>query len=364
MHPILRDNTRLAIYVVAWLLVGALVGLVMAGPKLEDWRTALLLCLPLAGLYGFICLAVWYPCRSTPVADSSSGRLLTVHGSGAAVSTALWLVIGGVWSQVLARTGIADDAVEMFTNSLGLFIAVGVLLYVLAVVLHYLLLAFEASRQAESEVLEAKLAARQAELDAFKAQIDPHFLFNCLNSISSLCGSDPQAARRTAIRLGDFLRSSLKLGSRDTIPLAEELDLARAYLEVERARFGDRLVLEEEIDTAALAVRVPALVLQPLLENALKHGIAHLVGRGEVSLGCHTTANRLTLRVSNTCDPERPPGRGAGIGLENVRGRLRLLYGDVAYMKVGDDGDRFTVEIVLPSEDGEVAATENEVSVQ
>jgi signal transduction histidine kinase len=361
MHPILRDNLRLGIYVAAWLLVGVLVGLVVAGPRLEEWRTALLLCIPMADLYGFICLAVWYPCRSNPLAESSPGRLLAVHGSGALVSTALWLALGWIWSLILDRTGLATNAVETFLGALFLFLAVGILLYVVAVVLHYLLLAFEASSRAESEALEARLLARQAELDAFKAQIDPHFLFNCLNSISSLCGSDPQAARRTAIRLGDFLRSSLELGSRDTIPLAAELDLARAYLEVEKARFGDRLVLEEAIDEASLSVRVPALMLQPLLENALKHGIAHLLTPGRVVLASRATASRLTLEVSNTCDSARPSGSGAGIGLANIRGRLRLLYGDVAYMTAREEGDRFTVEIVLPIEEPrELTRTQDE----
>lgn len=348
MHPILRDNTRLAIYAIAWLVVGALVGVLMAGPGLQNWRAALLFCLPMADLFGFICLAVWYSCRSTPVAGSSAGRLVTVHGAGALVSTGLWLAIGLAWSQILDRSRLATGATEMFKGSLALLFGIGMLLFVLAIVLHYLLIAFETSQQAESEALEARLAARQAELDAFKAQIDPHFLFNCLNSISSLCGSDPAAARRTAIRLGDFLRSSLKLGSSDTIPLSAELELGRAYLEVEQARFGDRLVLSETIEPDSLAVPVPALILQPLLENALKHGVAHLVDRGEVSLQSRSTASRLTFEVSNTCDPDRPAGTGAGIGLKNVRGRLRLLYGDDAYLAWRDEGDRFVVEIGLP----------------
>ena len=348
MHPILRDNARLAIYVVAWLVLGALVGLAVAGPRLEGWRTALFLCLPLADLYGFICLAVWYPCRATPVADSGAGHLLSVHGSGALVSTGLWVALGWIWSQVLDRTGLTTDAVEMIRGALALFFGVGVLLYVLAVALHYLLLAFEASRRAESLALEARVLARQAELDAFKAQIDPHFLFNCLNSISSLCGSDPLAARRTATRLGDFLRSSLKLGSSDIIPLEAELDLARAYLDVEKARFGDRLELEESIEPSSLRLPVPALILQPLLENAVKHGVAHLLESGSVSLGSRATGNRLTLTITNSCDPDRPAGKGAGIGLKNVRGRLRLLYGDGAFMSVKDREDRFEVEIVLP----------------
>ena len=108
------------------------------------------------------------------------------------------------------------------------------------------------------------------------------FLFNCLNSISALCGSDPLAARRMSTRLGQFLRSSLKLSATDKIPLTEELELARAYLEVEGVRYGDRLTFVEEIEPTCEEIEIPALLLQPLLENALKHGIAHLVNGGTV----------------------------------------------------------------------------------
>ena len=139
-------------------------------------------------------------------------------------------------------------------------------------------LSVEESRAAETRALELQLLAREAELKTLRAQIDPHFLFNCLHSISALTGTDPPAARRMCLLLGEFLRTSVKLGAQDRIPFADELALAERYLEIERVRFGSRLAIERAIADGVGSCAVPALLLQPLVENAVTHGIAHLRG--------------------------------------------------------------------------------------
>ena len=357
MHPILRQTRHLATYLAAWILFGALLTVALTGRS--GWAgplasgevstvAALLLLLPISVAYGFICLSAWYPCRAHPLGEASGARLLGVHLVGALVSTVLWQLLTFGWATTLERFAAGSGAVSLHRENLPVFVATGVLLYLLTVTAHYLLLASEASRRAARESLELELLARQAELEAFKAQIDPHFLFNCLNSISSLCGSDPDAARQTTLRLAEFLRSSLELGSRDLIPLERELELVSAYLDVERARFGDRLELERTVDPEGLEHPVPALLLQPLLENALKHGVAHRVESTRVELRGWRVGGRLRLAVTNACDPDRPRRSGTGIGLANVRGRLELLYGDDAIVEVRDRGDRFEVEIDLP----------------
>src|SRR5205085_9605400 len=154
-------------------------------------------------------------------------------------------------------------------------IVVGFLFYLMSVALHYALLAMEASR-------EAALQARDAELRALKSQINPHFLFNCLNSISALTTTDPAKARDMCVRLSDFLRNTLGLGERESIAWLDELELARTYLEVEKVRFGARLRVEMDIEEACSECQVPPLVLQPLVENAIRHGIATLVDGGLV----------------------------------------------------------------------------------
>src|SRR4029077_11602189 len=133
--------------------------------------------------------------------------------------------------------------------------------------------AFEESREQERRLYDSQGAGREGELRALGGQLSPHFLFNSLNSINALVGSDPEGARRMCEGLGDFLRRTLALGARDSVTLSEELMLVDRYLDIEQLRFGDRLRVERAVRADAAACRVPPLLLQPLVENAIKHGI-------------------------------------------------------------------------------------------
>ncbi len=355
MHPILKEKTGLALYLVGWALIGTLIAFVIAGNAPDLWLVALALAVPTTVIYAFVCLAAWYVCAANPVPRTPLARVVASQLAGGLLSSGLLLLLGRAWAGFVAQLPATASAEALFAQHLLLFFAAGILLYLLAATLSYLLLAFESSRKATRQALELEVLAREAELQAFRTQIDPHFLFNCLNSISSLCGSDPAAARHTAVRLGEFLRASLRLGSNDTIPLAEELNLCSAYLDVERVRFGERLKFHQEIGDDCESARVPALLLQPLLENALKHGIAHLVSGGQVSLRCARDGDRLAISVRNGCDPDRPRNTGTGIGIANVRGRLSLLYGNRASLVTSEEDGEFGVEIRLPMKSGKVS---------
>jgi LytS/YehU family sensor histidine kinase len=156
------------------------------------------------------------------------------------------------------------------------------------------------------------------------------------------------------ILLAEFLRRSLRLGSREEIPLAEELAHAAGYLAVERARFGDRLRIEEEIEEACLRCRVPSLILQPLVENAVRHGIAQLLEGGAIRIEARRVDGFLCLAVENPCDPDHRPPRGEGVGLANVTARLRALYGRQAESKTVPQAGRFRVELKLPAREIEI----------
>ncbi|MCG8455827.1 MAG: histidine kinase, partial [Holophagales bacterium] len=226
----------------------------------------------------------------------------------------------------------------------------GVFLYSLTAAVHYLLQARDASRRAQERAYEMTLLARDAELAALRTQLDPHFLFNSLNTISSLTATDPALARTMCLRLAEFLRRSLEVGRLASQPLAEELALADAYLAVERARFGSRLqFVREVVSPEAEAVPIPPLLLQPLVENAVRHGLAHLLGPGEIAVRARLQGEYLHLDVENDCDPERPRRRGAGIGLANVARRLEVAYDGAASATIDDRGESFRVELLLPA---------------
>jgi two-component system, LytTR family, sensor histidine kinase AlgZ len=351
MHPILGQLRRLALYLLAWIPLAAILAYLMdvtggLGPG-ESAALAVPLCL----IYAFICLSAYYSCRATPFDRSTIARLVITHGTGALVASGLWILIAKILAYSLGRTSTFSTIDEKFARQIPLLFGTGVLFYLLSIHLYYVLIAVDASREAEARALQASVLARDAELKALKAQVNPHFLFNSLNSISALTGSDPAKAREMCVLLGDFLRRTLGLGEKSTIPLEEELSLVRLFLAIEKVRFGARIRMDENVDKQAMRVPVPPLLLQPLVENAVVHGIAHLVEGGSVRLDVKATNGLLHLVVENTFDPEAPPQRKGGVGLRNVRQRLAARYGNQASFEAGARGDQFRVAITMPAEE-------------
>jgi two-component system, LytTR family, sensor kinase len=178
--------------------------------------------------------------------------------------------------------------------------------------------------QLRTSVLQAQLA--EARLHALQMQLQPHFVFNALHSLSDLVTNDPKAAVRLIARLGDFLRLTLQNSNMQCVPLKQELAFLKAYLEIERVRFGDRLTITLEIDPESLDAEVPNLILQPLVENAIRHGVASHIGPGLVQVITKRQSERLQLAI---CDsgPGLAAGVRLGIGLKNTQERLQQAYG-------------------------------------
>jgi LytS/YehU family sensor histidine kinase len=204
--------------------------------------------------------------------------------------------------------------------------------------------------------METSILARDAELKALKAQVNPHFLFNSLNSISALTSIDPARAREMCILLAEFLRMTLGLGEKTSVPIAEELSLLHRYLAIEKVRFGARLQMEEDLRELSSAIQLPPLLLQPLVENAITHGIANLPEGGTVRLSGRSDNGRVLLAIENTFDPESVPMRKSGLGLKNVRDRLEARYGKEANMRVSAENGNFRVDLSFPAAGEKVKA--------
>jgi len=350
MHPILSQIRRLALYLLAWIPLAALVAYLMRALAGLTWQEAIAMSLPLCFFYAFVCLSAWYPCRATPFDNSSVGRLAEVHVIGAAIAASLWVLAAEIVARGLAETSYFPDFTSRLSRVIPLLLGLGVLFYLLSVNFYYVLLAEQASQEAEARVLQASILAREAELKALKAQVNPHFLFNSLNSISALTSSDAPRAREMCVLLGDFLRRTLGLGEKSAIPLEEELSLVRAFLAVEKIRFGARIQMEEHIEKEAMRIQIPPLLLQPLVENAVAHGIANLVEGGWIKLDAHCGGGNLSITIENNFDPDAPPRRRGGVGLANVRQRIFARYGERASFAANSENGRFRVEMVMPME--------------
>jgi two-component system, LytTR family, sensor kinase len=199
------------------------------------------------------------------------------------------------------------------------------------------------AEQLRSSELKAALASSQ--LNALKMQIHPHFLFNTLNSISALMHEDVKAADKMVARLGDFLRMTLENSGDREVSLKQEMDFVNRYLEIESVRFQDRLVVKMNIDPETLAARVPNLILQPIVENAIKHGISRQTDVGSLIISSKRHGDRLQIRVEDSgpgLQPSNENGKGSngvGIGLANTRARLAHLY---------EENYRFEIENAVP----------------
>jgi hypothetical protein len=348
MHPILARGGRLALYLGLWVLVGFLLAGLLAGQSGLGWVASITMALPLATAYSFVCLSAWYVARGLPLATSGIPRIAATAVTASIVSSAGWVLIGRGWVGLVTRRAIVDDPASFATTLRPTLFGFGVLLYLLSIAVSYVLAAFEASQETERRGLQVQVLAREAELRSLRAQIDPHFLFNSLHSISALTGVDPHAARRMCLLLADFLRDTLALGSERWITVGREFLLVQRFLEIERTRFGDRLAMTIDAGNAERC-RIAPLLLQPIVENAVTHGIAHVLEGGAITLTASRDASTLRIVVENPCDPERPRGAGAGVGLANVRARLRALYGADARLEAEESSGTWRARLSMPA---------------
>lgn len=342
MHPILRDARRLGLYILGWIPLAA--GLIfLTAPHPLSWGDSAAIVVPICFLYAFVCLCGLYLCRAFPLNGERLAPNLGQHILHALIGGAIWVVAAKVIAEVAAiPTGSINSA-------LPLFFSFGIVLYLVSIAMHSTFLALEASRLAQQREAAARLLASQAELRALRSQINPHFLYNSLNSISALTSLDPSKARQMCVQLSEFLRATLGLSEKERVPLEFELSLVRRYLAIEKTRFGQRLQFEENVPVDCLQDKIPALILQPLVENAIVHGIAGIDGEGVLRLvAAHDGASQLSIVIENSFDLEFPQSSRHGFGLNSIRKRLETEYGPAASLAISSGENLFRAELLLP----------------
>jgi len=205
-----------------------------------------------------------------------------------------------------------------------------------------------ATRRSREKEVHLRLALREAELRALEAQINPHFLFNCLNSIRGLVTEDPALAQDLITRLANILRYNLHRDLNHTVPLASEVEVVSDYLALESVRLEERLKVRLAIEPAAAAVPIPPMLLQSLVENAVKHGIAPLPAGGELFISARVDGSVLALEVDNPGSLAEPASSPTRVGLTNTRERLRILYGDRASLQLEHRDGRVAATVLIP----------------
>jgi len=356
MHPLFADVRKLLWTMAAWLLAGLFVAGLLVTAGMAGWGRALVFALPVVLVFGFLALSAYFVCRSLPMARRRWPTVIAVFGGASLVSGFAWLLLCQAWNLAGASLGEERGFIDMTPGATAVFFSAGAGLYLLSLFAHDVLIAFETVREAAEREAESRVLARDAELQMLRTQINPHFLFNSLNSISALTSIDAKGARDMTISLAQFFRQTLSLSEQEKIPLADEIALCESFLAIEKTRFGRKLGHAFEIDDAARGCRIPPMILQPLLENAIKHGLRHLDDGGVIAVRATVGGDWLHIAVANPTAPDdgRPAARaeGNGIGLRNIRQRLAVLYGERARIGWERGAEAFTVEIALPAERG------------
>lgn len=336
-----------------WIGVAAVLIPALATLGNLSWVDSIALGIPLALFSLFIPLAAGYICKFTPFDRSVLWRAVLTHIMAAQVLSFLLTLIANPFARAMSYIPQFHGLDKLFAPDLWIVYVTGSLVYLMSIAFHYVVIAQRTARAIEVRAVETSMLAREAELRALRAQINPHFLFNSLNSISALTSIDPARAREMCLLLADFLRLTLGMGEKHVILLSEELELLDKFMAIEKVRFGERLNMEEKIQEEAKRCQIPALLLQPLLENAVSHGIASMADGGRIRLYAQVEDGRLGITVDNDRDDEAPPRRKNGVGLKNVRSRLEARYGKDATLRVEPSEDRFRVSMTLPAEYGE-----------
>jgi two-component system, LytTR family, sensor histidine kinase AlgZ len=345
VHPLLARPGSLSAYLLFWAGLAAVPWVLI---RSTTPLAALVLSAVCTVAFALGTLPVFYLCRALPLLPGRLFRVASIHAAAAVLWSIGFVACAKLCAEVSALLPAWRALPSEVGAAEGALIGVGALFYLLVATFNYVLSELEQrSSTGEREAVLA-LAAQRAELSALRAQVHPHFLFNCLNTVSALIGYDTVKAREACLLLAEYLRGTLGAQEHALVPLGEEWSLCERYLAMEALRLGERLRIEVSVEESAEHCEVPSLLLQPLVENAVTHGIAPVDQPAPLRVRARRRDGRLTIELENGLDPAPRP-RVGGLGLANVRARLFGQYGDDATLRIERTQDRFLVVLDLPA---------------
>ena len=347
-HPILANTLRLIVWWLVWLLLGVGQSLLFYYAYGHFSYLSVIDSLVSLLIYSGIGLSLWYPFSFFNTGEIRASTLVSNLLLSGAISIALWVIITKYL--VLLVLPEQNDYTAYWDATLPYRIGTGVFIYGLIVMSYFLFVSLTNLSEKNAKAARLESLVKETELKMLRSQINPHFLFNSLNSVSSLTITDPEKAREMVIKLSEFMRYALSRKDELPVSLHNELENLRLYLDIEKVRFGDKLTTEELIDPACLDIRIPVMLLQPLYENAVKHGVYESTESVRIRTEARITGGFCEITISNNYDPSPSLKRGTGTGLLNVTRRLEVFYNNKASIKATRENGIYTVILYLPQE--------------
>lgn len=344
LNPITSNNKYLINYATVWsIIIGAHFAVLHWFYDISI-TIAVLDSLLFNAFFAFLGISLWYSVRYNK-ASSNFISLISSHIVSALLIVGFWLITG-----YLILKYAVDDVlyISFLDSSFPWRIVSGIFYYSVFVLVYYVIGYYQDIQEKLKEEAHLKTLIKEVELSALKSQINPHFLFNSLNSVSSLTITSPGKAQEMIIKLSEYLRYSLGNKEEQITTLGTELANVRLYLEIEEIRFGDRLKFQLNCDEESLIAKIPAMILQPLFENAIKHGVYESTETIRIVLDCKLDNGFLMLSLRNDFDEESKQIKGAGIGLGNTKERLFLIYKKNDLLLINKSDNEFEVNLKIP----------------
>jgi len=345
-NPILSSRKSLYYYIAIWIVVISLhifllnfSGQIQFTPAITDSVIANL-------LFAAIGLGLWFPIFFGKSDDEKLLSSIINNVVGGIIAVSFWL---GLSYFLLASIMHANqDYLDFLRSSVPWRAGIGYLYYEVLILVYYLIIYYRNNEENQLKEAELKALVKESELNSLKSQINPHFLFNSLNSISSLTMIEPGKAQDMIIKLSEFLRYTTSHKEERLTTLEEEIGNINRYLDIEKIRFGKRLLVKQALDASCMSLKLPGLILQPLVENAVKYGLYESTEESVIELICSCNSSALSIVIRNQWDPDFQSNKGEGVGLKNIRSRLKILYNRDDLFIIRKDNHFFEVNIVFP----------------
>ncbi len=339
------NKVNVIVYSTAWLIIIILQSVILHYFYNLEGFLALADSTIFNGTFAFLSISIGYIVRFADFSKSSILSFILNHFFSMLFLVAIWLAIGFFISQSI----ISNIEYKIFLRqSIALRAIMGVFFYALISLVYYVYIFYANIQNKIKAESELKALVKEAELNSLKNQINPHFLFNSLNSISSLTITNPEKAREMLVKLSELMRYSLKTNHNDQSTLNIELENIEKYIALEKIRFGNKLVYEKDIDETSGSMLLPNMLLQPLFENAIKHGIYESTESVTIKVKCRAINNLLQIVIENNFDPDGKSHKGEGIGIANIKKRLAIMYKIPNLLNTEKRSNLFIVKLLIP----------------
>jgi two-component system, LytTR family, sensor kinase len=333
-------------YFSSWIIIYIIHFLVLYSNLNYGWVYSLLDSFIFNTIFMLLGISLWYSVKYINI-EKSFSPIIIIRNTVSGIITAV-AAVGFANFLFFHIIQVDKDLLDFLSATFYWRVLTGCLYYEVVIAIIYIYIFYaKLSIKVEKES-ELNSLVKEAELKTLKYQLNPHFIFNSLNSISSLTISDPDRARDMIIKLSGFLRSTLSDNEKQMNELGEELKNIRLYLEIEKIRFGDKFELIEELSEACLKVKVPNMIFQPLFENAIKYGVYESLEKVFIKVKCNRENNYLKFIVENNFDEDGHIKKGKGIGLQNIKNRLTLIYNQDNLLAIEKKKNLFTVTVFIP----------------